>query len=74
MMPYNALDNRQKAIDLREKMILEREDLRSSMEYEQATGQSNNSYGDLEHYDIEMEVISRLIAALHNYIGREDEE
>jgi hypothetical protein len=73
-MAYDALDNRAKAIDLREQLILEKADILSTMEYNEATAGEYWTFHDSEHVEIEMQVIARLISALHNYIGREDEQ
>lgn len=67
MMSYNALDNQKLAEELKQQLILERDDIRSSLEYNEATGGQNWTYSDSETIEIELNIIARLIAALGNY-------
>lgn len=67
-MAYNALDNQKRAEELRQQLILERDDILASMEYNEATGGQNWTYSDSEAVEIELNIIARLIAALGNYV------
>jgi hypothetical protein len=67
-MAYNALDNQKTAADLRQQLILERDDIRASLEYNEATGGQNWTYSDSELVEIELNIIAKLIAALGNYL------
>lgn len=67
-MSYNALDNQKTAAELKQQLILERDDIRSSLEYNEATGGQNWTYSDSELVEVELNIIARLIAALANYV------
>jgi hypothetical protein len=61
---YNALDNIAKAEALRDQMRLEEMDLRSSLEYEEATSNYEPDDSDYDH----LKTIILLIDALSEYL------
>jgi len=67
-MTYNALDNQRAAENLRRQLIMERDDIKASMEYNEATGGQNWTFQDSELVEVELQIIARLINSLSNYL------
>jgi hypothetical protein len=68
MRDYNTLDLNQQATKLRDMLILEIEDVKSTFEYELATLR-DVSHEEIEAHDAFVAKIRKTITALTEYIG-----